>query len=59
MGAARLGADDPDELLPLAGFSAGNLAIFAVFGSLFAEVYFFSRLLQNAWATTPSKRACG
>ena len=29
-------------------FSAGNLAIFAVFGSLFAEVYFFSQLLQNA-----------
>jgi len=29
-------------------FSAGNLAIFAVFGSLFAEVYLFSQLLQNA-----------
>jgi EmrB/QacA subfamily drug resistance transporter len=29
-------------------FSAGNLAIFAVFGSLFAEVYFFSQLLQTA-----------
>jgi EmrB/QacA subfamily drug resistance transporter len=29
-------------------FSAGNLAIFAVFGSLFAEVYFFAQLLQNA-----------
>jgi EmrB/QacA subfamily drug resistance transporter len=29
-------------------FSAGNLAIFAVFGSLFAEVYFFSQLLQSA-----------
>jgi predicted MFS family arabinose efflux permease len=28
-------------------FSAGNLAIFAVFGSLFAEVYFFSQLLQT------------
>jgi EmrB/QacA subfamily drug resistance transporter len=29
-------------------FSAGNAAIFFVFGSLFAEVYFFSQLLQNA-----------
>jgi EmrB/QacA subfamily drug resistance transporter len=28
-------------------FSAGNLAIFCVFGSLFAEVYFFSQFLQN------------
>jgi EmrB/QacA subfamily drug resistance transporter len=28
-------------------FSAGNLAIFMVFGSLFAEVYFFSQFLQN------------
>jgi MFS family permease len=28
-------------------FSAGNLAIFCVFGSLFAEVYFFSQLLQT------------
>src|SRR5262249_20837947 len=28
-------------------FSAGNLAIFTVFGSLFAEVYFFSQLLQT------------
>jgi EmrB/QacA subfamily drug resistance transporter len=28
-------------------FSAGNLAIFLVFGSLFAEVYFFSQFLQN------------
>jgi EmrB/QacA subfamily drug resistance transporter len=29
------------------GFSAGNLAIFMVFGSLFTEVYFFSQFLQN------------
>ena len=29
-------------------FAAGNLAIFTVLGSLFAEVYFFSQLLQNA-----------
>jgi EmrB/QacA subfamily drug resistance transporter len=29
-------------------FSAGNAAIFFVFGSLFAEVYFFSQLLQTA-----------
>jgi EmrB/QacA subfamily drug resistance transporter len=28
-------------------FSAGNLAIFTVFGSLFAEVFFFSQLLQT------------
>ena len=28
-------------------FSAGNLAIFMVFASLFAEVYFFSQFLQN------------
>jgi MFS family permease len=28
-------------------FSAGNLAIFTVFGSLFAEVYFFSQFLQT------------
>jgi EmrB/QacA subfamily drug resistance transporter len=28
-------------------FSAGNVAIFAVFGSLFAEVFFFSQLLQT------------
>jgi EmrB/QacA subfamily drug resistance transporter len=28
-------------------FSAGNAAIFFVFGSLFAEVYFFSQLLQT------------
>jgi MFS family permease len=28
-------------------FSAGDLAIFAVFGSLFAEVYFFPQLLQT------------
>ena len=29
------------------GFTAGNLAIFMVFGSLFGEVYFFSQFLQN------------
>jgi EmrB/QacA subfamily drug resistance transporter len=29
------------------GFTAGNIAIFMVFGSLFAEVYFFSQFLQN------------
>ena len=29
-------------------FAAGNMAIFTVLGSLFAEVYFFSQLLQNA-----------
>ena len=29
------------------GFAAGNAAIFFVFGSLFAEVYFFSQLLQT------------
>jgi MFS family permease len=28
-------------------FSAGNAAIFFVFGSLFSEVYFFSQLLQT------------
>jgi MFS family permease len=28
-------------------FSAGNAAIFFVFGSLFAQVYFFSQLLQT------------
>jgi MFS family permease len=28
-------------------FSAGNLAIFMVFASLFGEVYFFSQFLQN------------
>jgi MFS family permease len=28
-------------------FAAGNVAIFAVMGSLFAEVYFFSQLLQT------------
>jgi MFS family permease len=28
-------------------FSAGSVAIFATFGSLFAEVYFFSQLLQT------------
>src|SRR4029453_12477005 len=28
-------------------FAAGNLAIFTVFGSLFAEVYFFSQFLQT------------
>ena len=42
-----------EPMIPLSffrsrAFSAGNLAIFAVFGSLFAEVYFFSQLLQNA-----------
>ncbi len=28
-------------------FSAGNVAIFFVFGSLFSEVFFFSQLLQT------------
>jgi MFS family permease len=41
-----------DPMIPMRffrsrAFSAGNLAIFAVFGSLFAEVYFFSQLLQT------------
>jgi EmrB/QacA subfamily drug resistance transporter len=41
-----------DALIPISlfrsrAFSAGNLAIFAVFGSLFAEVYFFSQFLQT------------
>jgi EmrB/QacA subfamily drug resistance transporter len=42
----------PSPMIPMSffrsrAFSAGNLAIFAVFGSLFAEVYFFSQLLQT------------
>jgi EmrB/QacA subfamily drug resistance transporter len=42
----------PEPMIPISffrsrAFSAGNLAIFAVFGSLFAEVYFFSQLLQT------------
>jgi EmrB/QacA subfamily drug resistance transporter len=41
-----------EPMIPIAffrsrAFSAGNLAIFTVFGSLFAEVYFFSQLLQT------------
>jgi EmrB/QacA subfamily drug resistance transporter len=41
-----------EPMIPIAffrsrAFAAGNLAIFAVFGSLFAEVYFFSQLLQT------------
>jgi EmrB/QacA subfamily drug resistance transporter len=41
-----------DPMIPISffrsrAFSAGNLAIFAVFGSLFAEVYFFSQFLQT------------
>src|SRR4030095_3511575 len=40
-----------DPMIPISffrsrAFSAGNLAIFTVFGSLFAEVYFFSQFLQ-------------
>jgi len=38
----------PMEMFRSKAFTAGNLAIFAVFGSLFAEVYFFSQLLQSA-----------
>jgi EmrB/QacA subfamily drug resistance transporter len=38
----------PMEMFRAKAFAAGNLAIFAVFGSLFAEVYFFSQLLQSA-----------
>jgi EmrB/QacA subfamily drug resistance transporter len=38
----------PMEMFRSKAFAAGNLAIFAVFGSLFAEVYFFSQLLQSA-----------
>ena len=42
----------PEPMIPMSffrsrAFSAGNLAIFCVFGSLFAEVYFFSQFLQN------------
>jgi EmrB/QacA subfamily drug resistance transporter len=42
----------PEPMIPTSffrsrAFSAGNLAIFMVFGSLFAEVYFFSQFLQN------------
>jgi EmrB/QacA subfamily drug resistance transporter len=42
----------PEPMIPMhffrsRAFSAGNLAIFTVFGSLFAEVYFFSQLLQT------------
>jgi hypothetical protein len=42
-----------DPMIPISffrsrAFAAGNLAIFTVLGSLFAEVYFFSQLLQNA-----------
>jgi EmrB/QacA subfamily drug resistance transporter len=37
----------PMELFRSKAFAAGNLAIFMVFGSLFAEVYFFSQLLQS------------
>jgi MFS family permease len=38
----------PMEMFRSKAFTAGNVAIFAVFGSLFAEVYFFSQLLQSA-----------
>src|SRR4029077_2111829 len=42
-----------DPMIPISffrsrAFAAGNIAIFTVLGSLFAEVYFFSQLLQNA-----------
>src|SRR5262245_56775643 len=42
----------PEPMIPMSffrsrAFSAGNLAMFTVFGSLFAEVYFFSQLLQT------------
>jgi EmrB/QacA subfamily drug resistance transporter len=42
----------PAPMLPLSffrsrAFSAGNAAIFCVFGSLFSAVYFFSQLLQT------------
>jgi EmrB/QacA subfamily drug resistance transporter len=42
----------PEPMIPMRffrsrAFSAGNLAIFAVFASLFAEVYFFAQLLQT------------
>src|SRR3954453_22566937 len=41
-----------DPMIPMSffrsrGFSAGNLAIFMVFASLTAEVYFFSQFLQS------------
>jgi EmrB/QacA subfamily drug resistance transporter len=41
-----------DPMIPISffrsrAFSAGNLAIFSVFGSLFAQVYFFSQFLQT------------
>ena len=40
-----------DPMIPISffrsrAFSAGNLAIFTVFGSLFAEVFFFAQFLQ-------------
>jgi len=43
----------PTPMIPMSffrsrGFTAGNLAIFMVTGSLFGEVYFFSQFLQNA-----------
>jgi EmrB/QacA subfamily drug resistance transporter len=42
-----------EPMIPVAffrsrSFTAGNLAIFFVFGSLFTEVYFFSQLLQTS-----------
>jgi EmrB/QacA subfamily drug resistance transporter len=37
----------PMSLFRSRAFAAGNIAIFFVFGSLFAEVYFFSQLLQT------------
>jgi EmrB/QacA subfamily drug resistance transporter len=45
-------ARTPEPMIPMSffrsrAFSAGNLAIFCVFASLFAEVYFFSQFLQN------------
>jgi EmrB/QacA subfamily drug resistance transporter len=38
----------PIDFFRSRSFTAGNVAIFFVFGSLFTEVYFFSQLLQNA-----------
>jgi hypothetical protein len=53
-----------DPMIPISffrsrAFSAGNLAIFTVFGSLFAQVYFFSQFLQTGLGYDVLRRACG
>ena len=53
LGDAHAGADDPYELLPLAGVLGGQRRDLLVFGSLFADVYFLSQYMQTGLGSGP------